>query len=476
VLRFDGRHASGGALKNTNKLTRCQMAGVRYALWAADRNGALAARVTATLQRLESDDIRLAANDDASDAVLLVLAEPASLALAAAHVATARARAPMQRILVIAFELDRAQIHALLGAGVLDFVAAPFADDELALRLQRLAEQAPVRAPELPPCAHPRIRDFVGSSAAFMRQVAKLPTFAGCNAGVLILGETGTGKEVCAQAIHYLSARASKPWVAVNCGAIPTELIENELFGHVKGAYTTAHVARTGLVREAEGGTLFLDDIDCLPLAAQTKLLRFLQEGEYRPVGSNGVQRADVRVISASNHKLSDLVARGAFRQDLYFRLNVLTLELPPLRERRDDIAALALHFLRRFAAQFQRPVTGLAPRALQKLLLHDWPGNVRELKHVIERAVLLAAGPTLAAEDIDLGGHPDASADADSFRVAKARVIEHFERSFIEHLLAAHGGNVTHAAQAARKNRRAFFELMRKYRIEPGRFREVGR
>jgi len=434
----------------------------------------------ALLEALESAAARLALEQpERVDEVLLMAVGPATHAAALA--ALARLRGGPCAVLVVASRLARAQVQALLEAGAADFVSAPFTDDELGLRLARLArrdELAAASPSELPASAHPRIRDFIGSSPAFMRQVARLPTFAGCDAGVLILGETGTGKEVCAQAIHYLSARASRPWVAVNCGALPTELIENELFGHVKGAYTTASGARAGLVREAEGGTLFLDDIDCLPQAAQAKLLRFLQEGEYRPVGSNAVQRADVRVIAASNHRLPELVAAGAFRQDLFFRLNVLTLTLPPLRERRDDIAGLALFFLRRFALQFKRPVAGLAPAALARLLQHEWPGNVRELKHVIERAVLLAGSTTLGADDIDFGEPAGAEAMPgnadDSFRAAKARVVEHFERSFIENLLALHGGNVTHAAQAAGKNRRAFFELMRKHRIEPGRFRAL--
>jgi len=448
-------------------------------LWAADRHGALAEQVAAALQRIAARDEALAVVHGpvaGNDAALVVLGEPQSFAAARAQIAQTRAACAARSIIVVASRLDRQQILALLDDGAIDFVLAPFADDELALRIRRALAPLPAPAPELPPAAHPRIRDFIGSSPAFVRQVAKLPTFAGCDAGVLILGETGTGKEVCAQAIHYLSARASRPWVAVNCGAIPTELIEDELFGHVKGAYTTAHAGRPGLVREAEGGTLFLDDIDCLPLAAQAKLLRFLQEREYRQVGSNTIQRADVRLISASNHRLPDMVASGAFRQDLYFRLAVLTLELPPLRERRDDVAALAMFFLRRFATQLERPVSGLTPRALHKLLLHDWPGNVRELKHVIERAVLLAADTTLGADDIDIDSPGAGDADSDSFRAAKARVVAHFERSFIEQLLAAHSGNVTHAARAARKNRRAFFELMRKYHIEPCRYRALER
>ncbi|MGH7619532.1 MAG: sigma-54 interaction domain-containing protein, partial [Gemmatimonadaceae bacterium] len=340
-------------------------------------------------------------------------------------------------------------------------------------RLRRALGMISGRAPgDVREVLNPRLRDFVGSSPVFVRQVAKLPTLAGCDAGVLILGETGTGKEVCARAIHYLSARASKPWIAVNCGAIPSELIENELFGHVKGAYTTALTARTGLVREAEGGTLFLDDVDCLPLSAQAKLLRFLQEREYRAVGSNTVQQSDVRIIAASNRALSGLTARDSFRADLYFRLNVLNLTLPALRERRDDIPELTLHFMRQFAQRHGRRLEAVSPAALTKLLVYDWPGNVRELQHVIERAVLLSTSLTLTPDDVDIPGEVDSAPAEESFSAAKARVVQQFERGYIEHLLATCGGNITHAAKAARKHRRAFFSLMRKHGIERDQFR----
>jgi two-component system response regulator GlrR len=271
---------------------------------------------------------------------------------------------------------------------------------------------------------------------------------------VLLLGETGTGKELFAQAVHYLSARCSRPWVPVNCGAIPFELIEAELFGHAKGAYTNAHAAREGLIAAAEGGTLFLDEIGSLPLSAQGKLLRFLQEREYRAVG---------------------LVAKGHFRQDLYFRLNVLTLTLPPLRERREDIPILALHFIKRYATEFGRPVQGITPIALKRLLAHDWPGNIRELSHAMERAVLLGNGPYVTPADIELGVEDSAPAD-ESFQTAKARVVEQFERSYLEHILIACDGNITHAAIAAKKNRRALWELIRKHHIEPKRFRGAAR
>lgn len=383
-----------------------------------------------------------------------------------------RADGVQAAVLVAAADLDSDAILRLLCAGAQDFIALPLSEAELVARVKRLL--GPLSPPAAGRGLPPRLRatDFIGAAPAFLRQINLLPTLAACDAGVLITGETGTGKEVCAQAVHYLSSRASRPWVAINCAAIPAELMESELFGHVKGAFTNALAARQGLVREAEGGTLFLDDVDCLPLPAQAKLLRFLQEREYRQVGANTVQRADVRVIAATNRPLADLVAQGQFRQDLYYRLNVLTLQLPPLRERRGDIPALALHFARHFGQQFRRGTMGLSPPALRRLLSYTWPGNVRELRHVIERAVVLAPSTILGDADIEIFGQP--VVDADSFRAAKARVVSQFEQDFIEHLLLAHAGNVTHAARAAGKNRRAFFELMRKHRIEAARFKQA--
>ena len=341
--------------------------------------------------------------------------------------------------------------------------------------------------PAQAPCAPP-LPGFVGQHPAFLAQVSKLPRYAACPAGVLIQGETGTGKEVFAQAIHYLSLRAPRPWVAVNCGAIPVELLESELFGHVRGAYTSAQTSRHGLVAEAEGGTLFLDDIDCLPLPAQAKLLRFLQEHEYRAVGSNTVRLADVRVVAASNRPLRELAQQGAFREDLYYRLNVLSLSLPPLRERAADIPLLAAHFLQRYGGAAHT----LAACAQARLMAHRWPGNVRELAHVVERAALLARSPCLRQDDIEIDGEapraafteaeapdsvesstaPAAPAAGLSLRDAKARLVQDFERRYIEDLLSRHAGNVTHAASEAGKNRRAFFELMRRYRIESSSFR----
>lgn len=406
--------------------------------------------------------------------LLLHLVAPVDVATLLNDLQAHRARGEHCRVLVAAIDLDDDALDALLCAGICDYLRLPADLGDVALRVRRAlgrlhGPDAGVASTALP--HHPHLRGLIGSSPVFVQQLARLPAYARCDANVMILGDTGTGKEACAQAIHYLSPRADGPWVAVNCAAIPADLIEAELFGHVRGAYTHAHASRLGLVGEAERGTLFLDEVDSLPFASQGKLLRFLQEKEYRPVGSSKLLRADVRVIAASNRALAHLGAAQGFRQDLLYRLNVLTLHLPALRERRSDIAQLTLHFLQAAGAQWRRPAPALSPSALRKLLGHDWPGNVRELRNVIERAVLLCPGDLLDAQDIDFDGAPAAAempSDDESFRAAKARVVDDFERQYIEHLLASHGGNITHAAQAAKKNRRAFFELMRKHQITP--------
>ncbi|MGH8479585.1 MAG: sigma-54 interaction domain-containing protein [Gammaproteobacteria bacterium] len=313
---------------------------------------------------------------------------------------------------------------------------------------------------------------MIGNAPEFLKLLKRIPAIARSNASVMLLGETGTGKEICAQAIHYCSPRSQGPWVAINCAAIPPELMEDELYGHVRGAYTHAHATRYGLVCEAEGGTLFLDEVDSLPLAAQGKLLRFLQDREYRAVGSSSVRHADVRVIAASNCDLKLAMLSGRFRKDLFFRLNVLTLTMPPLRGRREDIAALASHFFDQANREVGRQLLGISPTALRRLFSHTWPGNIRELKHVIERAVVLAEGSILEATDIELDGEAATEQALMSFREAKAQAVEAFERCYLEQLLAQSQGNISRAARAAQKNRRAFFELLRRHAIDASRFR----
>lgn len=316
------------------------------------------------------------------------------------------------------------------------------------------------------------LRNLIGNSSAFLQETKKIPLVAACDASVLISGETGTGKELCARAVHYLSPRADKPFVPVNCGAIPVELVENELFGHERGAYTGAHMAHAGLLKQAEGGTLFLDEIDWLPHLAQVKLLRFLQEKEYRPLGSTAVCTADVRIIAASNTDFRLSVATGKMRADLFYRLNVITLNLPPLRERPEDIPLLVRYFLQKYAREFDKQMIEMPVEVMQALTLHHWPGNVRELEHVIKRAVILQDSGALHASDLDLPSNGNNGTR--SFREAKAIVLRQFERSYIQALLLAHCGNITRAAQAARKNRRAFWELIRKHAIDARSFRSL--
>ena len=303
-----------------------------------------------------------------------------------------------------------------------------------------------------------------------MNQVEKIPQIARCDANVLITGETGTGKELYARAIHYCSSRAGRPFMPVNCGAIPGELVENELFGHERGAFTSAVTLQTGLVEEANGGTLFLDEVDCLPTFAQVKLLRFLQEKEYRPLGSTRMRQANVRVIAASNVDLEEAVGNGKVRQDLFYRLNIIALTLPPLRERLEDIPLLANHFLEKYSREMNKETPELQSDALQILLTHVWPGNVRELEHAIERATVLSNRATIRGADL-LMALPSVT-PTQSLQEAKATQIARFEKSYIQGLLRVCCGNISKAARLAHKNRRAFWQLIQKHQIDVESFR----
>lgn len=365
------------------------------------------------------------------------------------------------------------EMYELLRLGATDFITPPLKSCDILPRLWRILEQTRREAAWTRKLKEKLgLKQLVGESPAFLAEVQKFPLVARCDASVLISGETGTGKEVCARAIHYLSARASKPFVPVNCGAIPFELIENELFGHERGAYTGASSARRGLIPEADGGTLFMDEVDSLPPLAQVKLLRFLQEKEYRPLGSTKTHKADVRVIAASNSDFEEAVKEGRLRRDLYYRLNVMPLVLPPMRERPEDVWLLANHFLDRYSAEYGKEVTGFATDAMRKLEGYGWPGNVRELEHIVARSVMLCAGAVIQHHEVVLPVSEDAPSGPESFRAAKARVVAQFEKSYIQQLLSSHAGNITKAAQTAGKNRRAFWQLVRKYRIDVRRFK----
>ncbi|MDT5156892.1 MAG: hypothetical protein QOH51_1249 [Acidobacteriota bacterium] len=352
-----------------------------------------------------------------------------------------------------------------------DFLLAPLSLDDLCWRIRRLVQRHLQSRNELESArrsltTHFGMRQFIGSAPAFIKAMEQLPRLAACDAAALLIGDTGTGKEMCARAIHYLSARADNPFVPINCGAIPSDLFENEIFGHAAGAFTDARQAMRGLIAEAEGGTLFLDEVNSLSPSAQAKLLRFLQDKQYRPLGASGYRQANVRVIAATNQGLLRMVQEGTFREDLYYRLRVVSINLPPLRERQEDIAPLALHFFETAAREYVREVTGFSSSALRKLSAHTWPGNVRELENVIRQAVVLAAGPVIQAHNIQLSTefHEPAPAFKESLKVAKARVLNTFERTYLQEMLVHCGGNISRAARESQKDRRTFFELLKKH------------
>jgi len=316
--------------------------------------------------------------------------------------------------------------------------------------------------------------NLVGHSPAFLYVLELTKRFSGCDATVLLQGETGTGKELVARAIHYLGARRDFPFIPVNCGALPDSLVESELFGHARGAFTDARDARRGLIAEAQGGTLFLDEIEVLTPKAQVALLRFVQDLEYRPVGGTVVRNANVRIVAASNANLEELVRVGQFRRDLLFRLNVLSVDLPPLRERQRDVVILAEMFVKRFARQYSRPKS-LHPDAVTWLLTHDWPGNVRELENLVHREFLMTDGPMIhlrspASPGACRKSDPEAALSRlteSRFQEAKASAIAQFERAYIVELLSRTRGNISQAARISGKERSRLGKLVKKYGLE---------
>jgi two-component system, NtrC family, response regulator GlrR len=369
-------------------------------------------------------------------------------------------------VIVVTEEDEPDEVFETLRLGAVDFITAPLKPNNILPRVRRLLPRSSFSQVDFLDARH----KLIGQSPSFLSEVSKIPLVAKCDAGVMISGETGTGKELCARAIHNLSTRSGKPFIPVNCGAIPVELAENELFGHERGAYTNAASAQQGLIQEADGGTLFLDELDSLPLLAQVKLLRFLQEREYRPLGSSKTRHADVRVVAATNVDFEKAIKSGQLRQDLYFRLNIIPITLPPLRQRLEDIRLLSDYFRMKYAVNFNKPVTSISPSALQKLLMYEWPGNVRELEHTIQRAVALCELTTIRAEDIQVSRF-SAPPVVESFKRAKENVVQQFERNYLQSLLLAYQGNISKAANAAQKNRRAFWELLRRHGLDAKQF-----
>lgn len=338
--------------------------------------------------------------------------------------------------------------------------------------------------------------NLIGKSPQFVDNVQLIKKMSACHAAVLIQGETGTGKENAARAIHYLSKRREQSFVPVNCAAIPDELLESELFGHEKGAFTDAKQTQAGLVTIANGGTLFLDEVDSLSPKAQAALLRFLQTQEYRPLGAKQTLHADVRILAATNADLKYLVANKQFREDLYFRLNVLNLTMPPLRERLNDISLIADSLLHRFALEYQTTAKQLSSQGLDYLMQLSWPGNIRELENCLLRAFLLSPGKILEFGDVptsDIALQKTASVEISmdfihqetmpaamhesegsqpmSFQDAKAIVINRFEAHYLQQVMRIAQGNVSAAARIAGKERRALGKLLQKYAIDKAQF-----
>jgi DNA-binding NtrC family response regulator len=302
------------------------------------------------------------------------------------------------------------------------------------------------------------VAEMIASSRAMQPVLRIIERIGPSDANVLIMGEHGTGKEVVARRLHAASARAQRPLVTVNAGGISEGVFESELFGHVKGAFTDAKSDRMGFFEMADGGTLFLDEIGNLPMKLQSKLLRVLQTGEFQRVGSSRTQRVDVRILSATNVDIRTEIAEGRFREDLLYRLNTVEVQLPPLRERREDVPALASHFLARQAAQYRKSIEGFTPDAMQALLSYEWPGNIRELEHTIERATLLSHGDRVDAPDLNLRPSSDEAPTLDEM------ALEDVERLLIQKALKRYEGNVSQAAAALGLSRSALYRRLQRF------------
>ncbi|MBI2768994.1 MAG: sigma 54-interacting transcriptional regulator [Burkholderiales bacterium] len=358
-----------------------------------------------------------------------------------------------------------------LQRGVFGYITKPFEARDLMAEVDRALAASQALGANIPiegAAPGEAWREAILTRSPRMQQLlAEARLIAASDASVLVHGDSGTGKELLARAIHAASARAAQPMVAVNCGAIAENLIESELFGHVKGAFTGAVRDRPGLFAEAQGGTVFLDEIAELPLAMQVRLLRVLQEREVRPVGASHSVAVNVRVISASHRKLDAEVAAGRFREDLFYRLNVVTLTLPALAERREDIALLAQHFMAALAQRYGKPLAGFAPGAMELLAAAAWPGNVRQLHNVVEQCVVLCPSPLVPAALVQ---RALASQQGELLPFDEAR--RQFEREYLTQLLKLTAGNVSQAAKLAQRNRTDFYSLLGRHQIEPGAFK----
>lgn len=367
---------------------------------------------------------------------------------------------------------------AAVKAGAYDFLTKPFSSsDTVALAVTKASEHGRLvdrnRRLEEELEVRDRYGDIVGSSQPMMEVYRTIDSVSHSSSTVLIQGESGTGKELVARAVHSRGQRADRPFIPVNCSAIPESLVESELFGHLRGAFTGAVTTRMGLFEAADKGTILLDEVGELPLHVQVKLLRTLQEGEVKRIGSSEAIKVDVRVIAATNVDLQRAMIEGAFREDLFYRLNVITIHIPPLRERADDIPLLAYHFLRKYALRSGRDIRSISLEAMNALRSYSWPGNVRELENAIERSLVMARTDVVLPGDL-----PSSVIESDDplmaenmlfdlpFAEAKKRVIDGFEREYMSEALRRAGGNVSKAARSAELDRSNFRRIVKKYNL----------
>ena len=374
-------------------------------------------------------------------------------------------------LLITAFGTIESAVEAIQ-AGAFQYLTKPFRSDELLIHVQRSLEQHQLKQELVKLRAEARNRyqfqNIVGRSENMKKIFDTVAHISDLPANVLILGESGTGKEMVARAIHRHSARAEGPFVPLNCAAIPETLLESELFGYLRGTFTDARKDRLGLFQEASGGILFLDEISEIPVNLQAKLLRVIEDKEVRPLGANQSERVDTRVVSACNRDLEHLVEEGRFRQDLYYRLNVIRVELPSLRERPEDIPLLSEHFLRKFATQTKRKLEGIDQDAMAALMSYRWPGNVRELEHTIERAVLLGKESTIGLKDLP----PQLATPGENTlplvaAVARAYTLRDLEREYILRVIESTHGNKTEAAKILGVDRTTLYRKLDEYKVK---------
>ena len=431
------------------RLLTFRLEGADYAVESADSAERALAKLSVAIPQLVITDLRMSGMDGMALFENIHKSNPAlPVIILTAHGTIPDAVAATQR-------------------GVFGYLTKPFDGKDLLQQVEKAVSLSGGRA-NINVDADWRA-EIITRSLAVESILGKAKLVAGSDASVLIRGESGTGKELLARAIHKASPRAAKPFVAINCGAIPEQLLESELFGHMKGSFTGAARDYKGLFQAAEGGTVFLDEIGDMPLPLQVKLLRVLQDKEIRPIGTTQSIAVDVRIISATHRNLEEAIKTGGFREDLYYRLNVVSFGLPALSERREDIPVLATHFLNQLVSRYKKPLNGFASEAMEILIKSAWPGNIRELYNVVEQAVALSTTSIITPALVDSAMRGQ-SAELSSFESARSE----FERDYLAKLLKITGGNVTQAAKLAKRNRTEFYKLLQRHHLDPKLFKAL--